>query len=162
MSSRSAPGRRPTCSGSPPAWSGTRSTSSRRRSWRTRNLGASLSPTSSTSPPSPGKAPALVQADVGIAIGAGTDVAMESADIVLVRNNPRDVVRLIRLSQLTSRKMRQNLIWATGYNAFALPLAAGVGVPVGIVLRPEWGALFMAASSIIVVTNALLMRRQAV
>ena len=107
-------------------------------------------------------APALVQADVGIAIGAGTDVAMESADIVLVRNNPRDVVRLIRLSQLTSRKMRQNLIWATGYNAFALPLAAGVGVPVGIVLRPEWGALFMAASSIIVVTNALLMRRQAV
>ena len=107
-------------------------------------------------------APALVQADVGIAIGAGTDVAMESADIVLVRNDPRDVVRLIRLSRLTSSKMRQNLVWATGYNAVALPLAAGVGVPVGIVLRPEWGALFMAASSVIVVTNALLMRRQAV
>ena len=107
-------------------------------------------------------APALVQADVGIAIGAGTDVAMESADIVLVRNDPRDVVRLIRLSRLTSSKMRQNLVWATGYNAVALPLAAGVGVPVGIVLRPEWGALFMAASSVIVVTNALLMRRKAV
>ncbi len=107
-------------------------------------------------------APALVQADVGIAIGAGTDVAMESADMVLVRNDPRDVVRLIRLSRLTSSKMRQNLVWATGYNAVALPLAAGVGVPVGIVLRPEWGALFMAASSVIVVTNALLMRRKAV
>jgi Cu2+-exporting ATPase len=105
-------------------------------------------------------APALVQADVGIAIGAGTDVAMESADIVLVRNDPRDVVRLIRLSRLTGTKMRQNLVWATGYNAVALPLAAGVGVPAGIVLRPEWGALFMAASSIIVVTNALLMKRR--
>src|SRR5439155_1337479 len=98
--------------------------------------------------------------DVGIAIGAGTDVAMESADIVLVRNDPRDVVRLIRLSRLTSTKMRQNLVWATGYNAVALPLAAGVGVPAGVVLRPEWGALFMAASSIIVVANALLMKRQ--
>lgn len=107
-------------------------------------------------------APALVQANVGIAIGAGTDVAMESADIVLVRNDPRDVVRLIRLSRLTSGKMRQNLVWATGYNAIALPLAAGVGVPAGIVLRPEWGALFMAASSLIVVTNALLMKRQSV
>ncbi len=107
-------------------------------------------------------APALVQADVGIAIGAGTDVAMESADIVLVRNDPRDVVRLIGLSRLTSRKMRQNLFWATGYNAVALPLAAGVGVPAGIVLRPEWGALFMAASSIIVVTNALAMKRREV
>jgi Cu2+-exporting ATPase len=105
-------------------------------------------------------APALVQADVGIAIGAGTDVAMESADIVLVRNDPRDVVRLIRLSRLTATKMRQNLIWATGYNAVALPLAAGAGVPAGIVLRPEWGALFMAASSIIVVANALLMKRR--
>jgi Cu2+-exporting ATPase len=105
-------------------------------------------------------APALVQADVGIAIGAGTDVAMESADIVLVRNDPRDVVRLIRLSRLTGTKMRQNLLWATGYNAVALPLAAGAGVPAGIVLRPEWGALFMAASSIIVVTNALLMKRR--
>src|SRR5436309_862146 len=107
-------------------------------------------------------APALVQADVGIAIGARKDVVKASAGIVLVRNDPRDVVRLIRLSRLTSSKMRQNLVWATGYNAVALPLAAGVGVPVGIVLRPEWGALFMAASSVIVVTNALLMRRNAV
>jgi Cu2+-exporting ATPase len=107
-------------------------------------------------------APALVQADVGIAIGAGTDVAMESADIVLVKNDPRDVVRLIRLSRLTGQKMRQNLVWATGYNAVALPLAAGVGASAGIILRPEWGALFMAASSIIVVVNALLMRRQTV
>ncbi len=107
-------------------------------------------------------APALVQADVGIAIGAGTDVAMESADIVLVRNDPRDVVRLIRLSRLNGQKMRQNLLWATGYNAAALPLAAGLGVPVGIILRPEWGALFMAASSIIVVVNALLMKRKPV
>jgi Cu2+-exporting ATPase len=105
-------------------------------------------------------APALVQANVGIAIGAGTDVAMESADIVLVRNDPGDVVRLVRLSQLTGRKMQQNLLWATGYNAIALPLAAGVAVPFGIILRPEWAALFMAASSILVVANALLMKRQ--
>lgn len=107
-------------------------------------------------------APALVQADVGIAIGAGTDVAMESADIILVRNDPRDMVRVVRLSRLTDQKMRQNLMWATGYNAVALPLAAGVAVPLGIVLRPEWAALFMAASSIIVVANALLMRRRQV
>ncbi|MFQ5870979.1 MAG: heavy metal translocating P-type ATPase [Candidatus Geothermarchaeales archaeon] len=105
-------------------------------------------------------APALVQADVGIAIGAGTDVAMESADIVLVRNDPQDVVRLVRLSQLTGQKMRQNLIWATGYNAVALPLAAGVAVPLGVVLRPEWAALFMAASSILVVANAFVMKRR--
>jgi Cu2+-exporting ATPase len=105
-------------------------------------------------------APALVQADVGIAIGAGTDVAMESADIVLVRNDPGDVVRLVRLSQLTGQKMQQNLLWATGYNAIALPLAAGVAVPFGIILRPEWAALFMAASSILVVANALLMKRR--
>ena len=104
--------------------------------------------------------PALVQADVGIAIGAGTDVAMEAADVVLVRNDPRDVVRLIRLSRLTGNKMLQNLAWATGYNGLALPLAAGVGVPAGIILRPEWGALLMAASSVIVVANALLMKRR--
>lgn len=107
-------------------------------------------------------APALVQANVGIAIGAGTDVAMESADIVLVRNDPRDVVRLVLLSRLTHEKMRQNLVWATGYNAVALPLGAGVAVPVGVVLRPEWAALFMATSSILVVANALLMRRHEV
>ena len=104
-------------------------------------------------------APALVQADVGIAIGAGTDVAIESADVVLVRSDPRDVVKLIRLSRATMRKMRQNLAWATGYNAVAIPAAAGVFYPLGLVLRPEWGALIMAASTIIVAANALLLRR---
>jgi len=104
-------------------------------------------------------APALVQADVGIAIGAGTDVAIESADVVLVKNDPRDVVKLIRLSRATMRKMRQNLVWATGYNAVAIPAAAGVFYPLGLVLRPEWGALIMAASTIIVAANALLLRR---
>jgi Cu2+-exporting ATPase len=103
-------------------------------------------------------APALVQADVGVAIGAGTDVAIESADVVLVKNDPRDVVRLIRLSQATMRKMRQNLVWATAYNLVAIPAAAGVLQPWGITLRPEWGALFMSASTVIVAFNALLMR----
>ena len=104
-------------------------------------------------------APALVQADVGIAIGAGTDVAIESADVVLVKNDPRDVVRLIRLSQATMSKMRQNLAWATAYNVIAIPAAAGLFQPWGITLRPEWGALIMAASTIIVAFNALLLRR---
>jgi len=104
-------------------------------------------------------APALVQADVGIAIGAGTDVAVESAQVVLVKNDPRDVVRLIRLSQATMSKMRQNLVWATAYNVIAIPMAAGVLQPLGIVLRPEWGALVMSASTVIVAVNALLLRR---
>jgi len=104
-------------------------------------------------------APALVQSDVGIAIGAGTDVAVESAEVVLVKNDPRDIARLITLSRATMKKMKQNLGWATGYNAIAIPMAAGVLQPIGIVLRPEWGALVMALSSIIVVANALLLRR---
>ena len=104
-------------------------------------------------------APALVQADVGIAIGAGTDVAVESAQVVLIKNDPRDVVRLIRLSQATMSKMRQNLVWATAYNVVAIPVAAGVLQPVGIILRPEWGALVMSVSTIIVAFNALLLRR---
>ncbi|OGD55718.1 copper-translocating P-type ATPase [Candidatus Bathyarchaeota archaeon RBG_13_60_20] len=104
-------------------------------------------------------APALIQADVGIAIGAGTDVAIESADIVLIGNRPSDVARLIRLSKATMRKMRENLAWATGYNAVAIPVAAGVLTPWGITLRPEWGALLMTASSIIVVINALQLRK---
>jgi len=104
-------------------------------------------------------APALVQADVGIAIGAGTDVAIESADVVLVKNDPRDAVRLIRLSRATMSKMSQNLVWATAYNIIAIPAAAGIFQPWGITLRPEWGALFMAASTIIVAVNALLLRR---
>jgi Cu2+-exporting ATPase len=104
-------------------------------------------------------APALAQADIGIAIGAGTDVAVESAEIVLVRDNPEDVLNLKLLSEATMSKMRQNLVWATGYNAVAIPLAAGVLRPVGVTLRPEWAALIMATSSIIVVINALLLRR---
>ncbi|MEK6959205.1 MAG: heavy metal translocating P-type ATPase [archaeon] len=104
-------------------------------------------------------APALVQSDVGIAIGVGTDVAVESAVIVLVKNDPRDISKLIRLSKETMNKMQQNLLWATGYNAIAIPLAAGVLFPYGISLKPEYAALIMAASSIIVVTNSLLLRR---
>ncbi|MCM8747856.1 heavy metal translocating P-type ATPase [Thermomicrobiaceae bacterium CFH 74404] len=104
-------------------------------------------------------APALVTADVGIAIGAGTDVAIESADIVLVRNDPRDVVTVLALSRTSYRKMVQNLLWATGYNAVAIPLAAGVLAPVGVVLAPAVGALLMSVSTIIVAINALLLRR---
>jgi Cu2+-exporting ATPase len=104
--------------------------------------------------------PALLQADVGIAIGAGTDVAIESADIVLIRSEPEDVLKLIRLSKATMRKMKENLMWATGYNAIAIPVAAGILMPWGITLRPEMGALIMSASSIIVVFNALLLRNE--
>lgn len=103
-------------------------------------------------------APSLTQANVGIAIGAGTSVAIESAEIVLVKNDPRDIVRIIRLSQKTDLKMKQNLAWATGYNALAIPAAAGVFYSFGILLRPEWGAILMSASSIIVVLNALLLK----
>jgi Cu2+-exporting ATPase len=102
-------------------------------------------------------APALVQADVGIAIGAGTDVAVESADIVLVRNDPRDVVDIIGLSKKTYAKMSQNLVWATGYNAFAIPLAAGVLIGYGILLTPAMGAVLMSASTVIVSINAKLL-----
>lgn len=105
-------------------------------------------------------APSLTQAHVGIAIGAGTDVAVESADIVLMKNDPMDVVKAISLSRKTNNKMVQNLAWATGYNVFAIPTAAGVLYPsFGILLMPEWAALLMSASSIIVVFNALLLRR---
>lgn len=104
-------------------------------------------------------APALTQADVGIAIGAGTDVAVESAEIVLVKNDPRDIPRLITLSKKTMTKMKQNLVWATGYNVIAIPIAAGVLFPFGIMLRPEYAALIMATSSIIVVVNALTLKK---
>lgn len=103
-------------------------------------------------------APALVQADVGIAIGAGTDVAVESADIVLVRNDPRDVVYIVGLSRKTYSKMFQNLVWATGYNAFAIPLAAGILYGYGILLSPAVGAILMSASTVIVAINARLLR----
>ncbi|MCL4366825.1 heavy metal translocating P-type ATPase [Patescibacteria group bacterium] len=105
-------------------------------------------------------APSLTQSHVGIAIGAGTDVAVESASIVLMRNDPMDVVKAIALSRKTNNKMVQNLAWATGYNVFAIPIAAGVLYPaLGILLEPQWAALLMSASSIIVVLNALLLRR---
>ncbi len=103
-------------------------------------------------------APALVQSDVGIAIGAGTDVAVESADIVLVRNDPRDVAYIITLSRKTYSKMFQNLVWATGYNAFAIPLAAGVLYSYGILLSPAAGAILMSASTVIVAVNARLLK----
>ncbi|MDQ7039266.1 MAG: heavy metal translocating P-type ATPase [Aquificota bacterium] len=105
-------------------------------------------------------APALVQADVGVAIGSGTDVAVESADIILVKNDPRDVVAVMKLSELTVKKMVQNLFWATGYNVVTIPLAAGVAVPWGVVLKPAVGAIFMSLSTVIVAFNAMLMRRQ--
>lgn len=105
-------------------------------------------------------APALAQADLGIAIGAGTDVAVETGDVVLMRSDPRDVLGAIKLSKATVRKMKQNLFWAAIYNVVAIPIAAGALYPsLGLLLRPEFGALAMSASSITVVTNALLLRR---
>jgi P-type Cu2+ transporter len=104
-------------------------------------------------------APALTRADIGIAIGSGTDVAIESAGIILVRSNPLDVVKIFDLSQASYRKMIQNLVWATGYNVFALPLAAGVLAPVGFVLSPAMGAVLMSLSTIIVAINAQFLRR---
>jgi Cu2+-exporting ATPase len=103
-------------------------------------------------------APALAQADVGIAIGAGTDVAVATADVVLVRSNPLDVVSIINLSRATYRKMVQNLAWATGYNVFAIPLAAGAAYSVGIILDPAAGAALMALSTIIVAVNARFLK----
>jgi Cu2+-exporting ATPase len=104
-------------------------------------------------------APALVTADVGIAIGAGTDVAVEAGDIVLVRSDPRDVPRIVALSRASYRKMIQNLWWAAGYNIVAIPLAAGVLASRGIVLSPAVGAVLMSASTVIVAVNAQLLRR---
>jgi Cu2+-exporting ATPase len=104
-------------------------------------------------------APALTRADIGVAIGSGTDVAVESAGIILVKNNPLDVVKMIELSQVSYRKMVQNLAWASGYNLIALPLAAGILAPIGFVLSPAVGALVMSLSTIIVAINAQLLRR---
>jgi P-type Cu2+ transporter len=104
-------------------------------------------------------APALARADVGIAIGAGTDVAVETADVVLMRSDPLDVATAITISRGTVRKMHQNLWWAVGYNSLALPVAAGVFEPLGFVLRPEVGAISMAGSSIIVAVNAVSLKR---
>jgi Cu2+-exporting ATPase len=105
-------------------------------------------------------APALAQADVGVAIGAGTDVAVETANVVLVRSDPLDIAAAMQLSRATVRKMKQNLAWASVYNVLAIPVAAGVLFPsLGIELRPEWSALLMSASSIIVATNAVSLKR---
>ena len=104
-------------------------------------------------------APALVQADIGIAIGAGTDVAIKSADIILVKSDPRDVTKVITLSKATYRKMTQNLLWATGYNVFAIPLAAGVLFGYGVILSPALGAVLMSASTVVVAINAQLLRK---
>lgn len=103
-------------------------------------------------------APALARADIGIAIGAGTDVAVETADIILVRSNPNDVVSLIKFSKATYNKMIQNLVWATGYNVVAIPLAAGVLFSAGILLSPALGAVLMSASTVIVAINAKLLK----
>ncbi len=104
-------------------------------------------------------APALTQADVGVAIGAGTDVAVASSEIVLVKNNPLDIVKLVKLSRATMSKMKQNLVWATGYNVIAIPIAAGMLAHWNFFLRPEWGAIAMTLSSIVVVVNALLLKK---
>jgi Cu2+-exporting ATPase len=104
-------------------------------------------------------APALARADVGIAIGAGTDVAIESAGVVLASSDPRAVVGVIRLSRASYRKMLQNLVWGAGYNLVAIPLAAGVLAPFGITLSPEVGAILMSASTLVVAVNAQLLRR---
>jgi len=103
-------------------------------------------------------APALAQADLGIAIGAGSDVAVETADVILVRSNPLDVVAILKLSQATYRKMIQNLIWATGYNTIAIPLAAGALYTMGVLLTPALGAALMSVSTVIVAINARLLK----
>nr|HQV34028.1 heavy metal translocating P-type ATPase [Calditrichia bacterium] len=103
-------------------------------------------------------APALAAADIGIAIGAGTDVAVETADIVLVKNSPGDILNLIHLARATHRKMIQNLIWATGYNVLAIPLAAGVLYSAGILLSPALSAVLMSLSTVIVAANARVLK----
>ncbi|MEM2900011.1 MAG: HAD hydrolase family protein [Thermoplasmata archaeon] len=103
-------------------------------------------------------APALTQANVGIAIGAGTDVEIESAGIILLMNDPRDVVSIINLARTTYNKMKQNLLWATGYNIIALPLAAGVLYSYGILLSPAIADIFMSASTIIVAFNSRILK----
>ncbi len=105
-------------------------------------------------------APALAQAEVGVAIGAGTDVAVETADVVLVKSDPASVATGIALARQVQGKIKQNLFWAAIYNVLAIPFAAGVLYPAyGVLLRPEWAALLMSASTVIVTVNALLLNR---
>ena len=103
-------------------------------------------------------APALAQADVGIAVGSGSDIAAETAGIILVNSNPKDIVNLILFGRATYRKMVQNLVWATGYNIVALPLAAGVMYGYGILLSPAAGAVLMSVSTIVVAINTRLLK----
>jgi Cu2+-exporting ATPase len=103
-------------------------------------------------------APSLAQADVGVAIGAGTDVAVETADVILVKSNPLDVINILKLSRATYKKMVQNLFWATAYNAVAIPLAAGVLYSQGIVISPALGAVLMSVSTVIVSVNARFLK----
>ena len=103
-------------------------------------------------------APALAQADVGIAIGSGTDIAGETADIILVNSDPLDVTNVITFGKVTHKKMIQNLFWATGYNVIAIPLAAGILFPQGILISPAVGAALMSVSTVIVAINAKLLR----
>lgn len=105
-------------------------------------------------------APAMAQADVGIAVGNATDIVMESGEVVLVRNDPRDVVRAIKLSQKTISKIKQNIFWAMFYNTILIPFAAGLAyVLFGVTFRPEWAAGAMSLSSVSVVTNSLMLKR---
>ena len=104
-------------------------------------------------------APALAQADVGIAVGSGTDVAAETADIILVNSDPNDILELILFGKATYRKMIQNLAWATGYNAFAIPMAAGALYTTGFVMGPAMGAVLMSMSTVVVAINAQLLKR---
>ena len=105
-------------------------------------------------------APALAQADVGIAVGSGTDVAAETADIILVNSDPKDIVNVISFGKATYRKMVQNLAWAAGYNIIAIPLAAGVLYYYGFILSPAMGAVLMSLSTVIVAINAQLLKRK--
>ena len=104
-------------------------------------------------------APALTRADVGIAIGSGTDVAVESAGLILIKSNPLDVVKIVKISQASYRKMKQNIWWAAGYNIVAIPLAAGILAPIGFIMPPAVGALLMSLSTVIVAINAQTLRR---
>ena len=105
-------------------------------------------------------APALAKANIGVAIGAGTDVAIDSADVILVKSNPYDIIHFLHLAKNTSRKIVQNLWWGAGYNIVAIPLAAGILAPVGIVLSPAVGAILMSASTVVVAINAMRLRME--
>lgn len=103
-------------------------------------------------------APSLTRADIGIAIGAGTDVAVDSADVVLVKSNPHDIINFLNLARVTNRKMKQNLWWGAGYNIVAIPLAAGLFAGIGLILSPAVGAVLMSLSTVVVAVNAMTLK----